>query len=704
GRTWSPRATITAREASFEDAEKFPYRLANASGQILVNGGTATQPPPSTPAGGLTLDLNLRGDADGAPVLITGAFHDIELRNRGNKPRPPMPMGWVEVAGNGIPISQRLVAAIPEDEARDFVTSLHPTGKVDVQWRAERNDPTVRLPRLALKMRLNRCRMLYDKFPYPLDNVTGWVEQRDKNWKFYELRARDTQGRTLVAGAGTLEPRDGTCRFDLRLQGEATALNQTLYDALPSDAQQAWAFLRPRGQIDFVADITRECGQREPAVRLAMTPHQRNLAIEPPLSAGGYRYRLERVDGNFDWAADRLVIKNARAEHGRTQYTSDGTFERRNNGSWKLDLQGLNADRLSFDRDFLLAAPPELREVIEDLQPTGAFELFDSRLEVIQNAGPSGTVGARWRIGLDCHQASLNPGVPLDGMSGVIRLSGQSDGTAAATAGELDLDSLFWNDLQLTNVRGPLWADGNDCFLGEGATRKVQGTESRSIEANAYGGAVRINSWVRHGGQARYGLALSVGGVDVTRLSAEWLQRPEALDGSLDGQLELQGVGSSVYGMTGRGAFAVSDADLYELPLFLSLLKYLRNRAPDTTAFNRLETKFTLEGEDLTFENFDLLGDAVSLYGKGTATLQRDVDLTFASIVGRNEFSVPILNSLVRSASEQLLRLRVVGPADNPEVRREVLPMAGNVFEQLQSEFGNRLTAGAPQPTAPTRR
>lgn len=704
GRTWAPRATITTNNASFEDAEKFPYRLANGSGRILINGGTTEQPAATPPTGGMTLDVNLRGDADGAPILITAAFREIALRNRSNQPRPPMPMGWVEISGNGIPISQRLIAAVPEDGARDFITSLHPTGKIDVQWRAERDNPEVRSPELALKMRLNNCRMLYDRFPYPLDNVTGWVEQRDKNWRFYELRSRDTQGRTVVAGAGSLEPSEDSCRFDLRLQGEATALNRTLFDALPDNAQQAWTFLRPRGQIDFVADISRECGQPLPAVRLAMTPHERNLAIEPPLSASGNRYRLERLDGEFDWSNDRLTIKNARAEHGRTNYTTDGSFESRLNGAWKLDLQGLNADRLSFDRDFLIAAPPELRDIIEDLQPTGSFELFDSRLEVIQNTGPSGSVGARWRIGLDCHQVSINPGVPLDGLSGVIRLSGQSDGTAAATAGELDLDSLFWNDLQLTNVRGPLWADGNDCFLGEGATRKLQGTETRSIEANAYGGAVRLNSWIRHSGQQRYGVAISVGSVDVTRLSTEWLQRPETLDGLLDGQLELQGVGSSVYGMTGKGAFAVSDADLYELPLFLSLLKYLRNRAPDNTAFNRLETKFTLEGEDLAFENFDLLGDAVSLYGKGTATLQRNVDLTFASIVGRNEFSVPILNSLVRSASEQLLRLRVVGPIDSPEVRREVLPMAGNVFEQLQSEFGNRLTAGATTPTAPTRR
>ncbi|TWT99669.1 hypothetical protein Pla108_06120 [Botrimarina colliarenosi] len=705
GRVWAPRATITARDASFEDAEKFPYRLTNATGQILVNGGVSEDPTPPAP-GDATIDVRLQGQADGAPVVITAAFHGVSFgRSASTDPPPKMPPGWVEVAGNSVPISERLVAAIPDEEARRFVESLHPTGRIDVRWRAERINEEELEPAIALNMRLVDCRMLYDRFPYPLSHVTGWIEQRGKEWKFYELRSRDTQGRTLAEGFGSLEPREGSCRFDLQLSGEAAPLDQTLYDALPENAQQAWTLMRPRGQIDFVADIARECGQLEPTVRLKMTPHQQNLAVEPPLSESGNRYRLERVDGDFYWADDRLTMQQARAEHGRTIYMANGAWEAQEAGAWKLDLTELNVDRLDFNRDFLLAAPAGLRAVIEEIEPQGAFGLFDSRFEVTKGPGANGPVAARWRVGLNCHQASLNPGVPIDGVSGVVRLSGQSDGASATTAGELDLDSLFWNDLQLTQVRGPIWADGSDCFLGEGAARKLQSGEARTLQAKAYGGAVELNSWIRHGGQTRYGLAIGLNNIDVTRLSTEWLRRPETLHGSLDGQLKFQGVGASIYGLTGEGALEVNDADLYELPLFLSLLKYLRNRAPDNTAFNQLSTKFRLEGNDIHFENFDLKGDAVSLYGRGTATLQRDVDLTFASIVGRTEFAVPVLKAFVSSASEQLLRLRVVGPIDSPEVRREVLPAVGNVFEQLQSDLGARAAASnAVRTPAATRR
>jgi hypothetical protein len=491
----------------------------------------------------------------------------------------------------------------------------------------------------------------------------------------------------------------------LKLAGQAAPLDQPLFDALPESAQQAWSLMRPQGQIDFVADIAREDGQIEPTVRLRMRPHEQNLRVEPPLSESGYRYRLERVDGDFHWADDKLTIKQARAEHGRSVLTGDGVWESQAGGAWKLELLGLDVDRVEFNRDFLLAAPAGLRSVIDEIQPQGAFGLFDSRLEFTKGAGPTGPVTARWRLGLSCHQASINAGVPIEGVSGEVFLSGQSDGASAITAGELKLDSLFWNDLQLTQVNGPIWSDGASCFLGEGAARELKSTQMRSLEAQAYGGAVKLNSWIRRGGQTRYGVDIKMKGVDVTRLSTEWLRRPETLHGNLEGQLKLQGVGASMYGLTGEGALAVNEADLYELPLFLSLLKYLRNRAPDNSAFNRLETKFTVDGAKLDFQSFDLLGDAVSLYGRGSATLQRDVDLTFASIVGRNEFAVPVLKAFVSSASEQLLRLRVVGPIDNPEVRREVLPAVGNALEQLQADLGTRSNSNAPRSasTPPTR-
>ncbi|MEQ8849786.1 AsmA-like C-terminal region-containing protein [Botrimarina sp.] len=704
GLSFAHAATIQVRDASFEDSERFPYRVDGASGVLLVNGGVAADGALPEPRHSSDLQIDLRAMADGAPITITGRLEGLGLREHPGEPRGKMPPGSIEIAGSGAPITPRLVGAIQEEEARSFIQSLHPAGSIDFRWWIERRAEEEE-PRVAMDLRLVDCRMQYDRFPYPLSHVTGWVRQEDKRWTFTELRSRDAGGRTLVAGAGVLEPRDGSCFFQLQLRGEATPLDPSLHAALPPDAQQAWALLRPTGQIDFFADITKQCGQPEPSIHLTVRPHERSVAIHPPLSETEYRYRLERLDGRFEWTDGRATIRGARAEHGRTSFATDGRWSENPGGGWTLKLENLHADRLVFDRDLLLASTAGLRSVVEELNPRGGIDLSDSEIEVVHSGNPATPTQAKWRVQLNCHQVALDVGTPIDGLTGVIKLGGSCNEVSAVNGGELDLDSVFWNDLQLTNVRGPLWADSSVCLFGEGVARQLGGGKPEPIRASAYGGDVKLTARVLHGSQPEFGVKVDLTDVQVDRLSSEWLRRPETLHGLLNGSLSVQQRGANhLYGMTGAGDLTVTDADLYELPLLLTMLKYFRNRTPDNTAFNRLETKFTLQGNDITFQNLDLLGDAVSLYGKGTATLARDVDLTFASIVGRNDVGVPMLRALMSSASEQLLRLSVTGTSDNPQITREVLPAVGGVLEQLQTEFGGRVTTEAGRPVAPTRR
>ncbi len=711
GRRWSPRATLHASHASFEDTEKFHYRLTKGNGRIDINGGVEGNPAgaPVPSGAGSTVAIDLTALVEGTPVRIAAEFRPppkgLSPVSRpvawqsGTTPlqkKPPMPLGWIEISGVGVPITANLMNALDQEGTKRFLRSLNPTGRFDFRWSAKREDPADRKPVTEMDLRLVNCEINYDRFPYPLKGVTGAVQQRGRQWTFRGLQSHDAGGEVRVVCSGDLSPVEEDARLSLRFEGTQIELDESLRLALSPGSQQAWAFLQPRGQIDFQADIThflRHQSDRAytppqtPEVRLSLRPHKRGVALEPAFSTNGYRYRLERLDGQFGWERGRLTMRGARAEHGRTTYATDGTWEATPDGGWQLSLNRLHADRLAFNRDFLLAAPIGLRSVIEALKPQGGFDLFDSTLQITKKgtSGPT-SFAAQWDLGLNCHQASIDPGLPIDGISGLLRLNGSTDGVSSQTAGEVDLDSLFWNNLQLTEVRGPLWADGAECLIGEGVGRKNR-SEPRRLTAKAYGGQVAINSHIRHGGRLRYGFQTSIQDVDVNRLAAEWLQRPESISGRLNGDLQFQGAGESIYELEGSGKLAISNANLYELPLLVRLLKVLRNRTPDNTAFDRCEAEFDLHGERIAFKHLDLLGDAVSLYGHGEATLDRKLDLTFGSIMGRRGFTIPVIHSFVGQASEQLLRIRVVGTADAPEIRREVLPLVGSMFEQLQSDL-----------------
>lgn len=691
GEQWRPSATITVRNASFEDTEKFRYRLTAGRGRIDVNGGVSVEgsaaPPASdyesSPRNEPNVRVELTASAEGTPVRIATWLHSLDFRPRADRQRP-MPLGWIEITSMGAPITPPLINALPEPEVIRLLDSLHPAGRVDVRWRADREDPDVLDPQIALDMRLADVSIRYDQFPYPLSRVNGWVRQRGKRWALTDFTARGPTPTTLVRASGELSPVGESKQLVLRFDGERAPLDQTLRNAVDNEVRQAWDSLAPRGEIDFTAVVSSTCTgsgpPQHPQVSLSLRPEGR-VEIAPQFTPGGRRYSLSNLTGVFDWQDQRLTMSGARATHGATRYAWDGAWEKQSAG-WRLVLNALHAQRLIFDQDFLRAAPSGMVGVLDTLRPRGAIDLYDSSFLVRVAPGQGTGFSARWDLGIHCHQTDLTAGVPLDGVSGRLRLVGSTDGRKIETTGEVDLDSVFWNDLQLTQVRGPLWADGAECLVGEGVARKTA-SPPRRLVARAYDGSVEINSHVRHDGAGNYGLSAQLAGVNVARLASEWMQRPESIGGRLDGRLEFQGAGPSISGLTGQGSVTINDADLYELPILARLLKVLRNRAPDDTAFDRCEARFTQRGDVIQFQQLDLLGNAFSLYGRGTATLSKQVDLTFGALVGRNELAVEMLKAFVSSASEQLMRVRVTGSLDAPSVAREALPIVGNMLDQL---------------------
>ena len=71
----------------------------------------------------------------------------------------------------------------------------------------------------------------------------------------------------------------------------------------------------------------------------------------------------------------------------------------------------------------------------------------------------------------------------------------------------------------------------------------------------------------------------------------------------------------------------LSDADVYELPVMLSLLKILSIRPPDQNAFSDAAINYRVEGEHIYFDRIDFHGDAISLRGKGEMDFQSEIAL-----------------------------------------------------------------------------
>ena len=455
GRQWRPeQAVLTGEQLSFL-SDKFRYRLRNGSGSL-------TYKPPAAAGEPARLAINMVATGGGQPLTIVGEVLDPQ----------PGAIGWTTISGRDVAIESAMINALP-DKPRDVILSMNPRGRFHFTWRLERRVLGQEKPNMQLQLELVDTAVQYDKFPYPLDHIRGTITATDDHWRFTDLVS---SGRRTIRCAGRLDPAPVGAELALRFTGEQVPLDDALYDALPHAVQAAWTELRPRGHVDMVADVFYRTDLAQPSVRAVVSPRPETALLRPTF----FDYLMERVSGNVTYHDGQVTLEGVRAEHDRTQIGANGRGFFAPDGSWRMELTGLTADRIVPRQDLLVALPKQLSRLIEQIQPRGSFALHNGLLAFNKPASPLAPLETRWDFQLDCHQVSIDPGVALENIYGAVRLEGSHDGLRAVTRGELALDSVTFQDAQFTNVRSPLYVDETRCLLGRHAT-EIEGRPPRRL-------------------------------------------------------------------------------------------------------------------------------------------------------------------------------------------------------------------------------
>lgn len=659
GRKWLPTAKLSGRELAFE-SDKFRYRVNNGYGTIQYTPEQQNQPA--------TLDIDLVGYGGGQPLRFVGQVFD---------PRPGA-LGWLEVTGNEIEIEKRMIAALPE-KTRRVIQSMHPHGKFNLHWRLDRNQPEQFKPHTSLRLELVDCRVNYDKFKYPLSGIQGLILAENRQWTFRDLVAT---GSRRVECQGYLQPGSRGNELLLHFTGEQIPLDDDLRQALPPAAQQAWNELRPRGNVDFQADISHVSGLTQPRIHVAVNPRPESTTIQPKF----FPYLMEKLAGTCSYQDGTLLISQLRASHGRTEVRTNGSGQFRPDGSWSVQLEGLAVDRLLARRDLTDALPPKLQRLINSLQPSGKFSLSNGFLKFSRASANNPAVDSEWDIQLNCLQADLQAGVELKNVHGAVRLVGASRGDKSHSAGEVAIDTATFQDVQFTQIRGPLWVDAGQCVFGSGATRR-QGLPLRRMKANVYDGEIIADIGVSLDVVPEYSAVAMLTGANLQRLMVERGNGQLDYQGQLGATLTLSGKGRSLATLNGHGEVQVTKANIYQLPLLVSMLKVLRNETPDSTAFNEVNSKFRIQGRHIYLDQLDFKGDAVTLKGRGETNFDQTLDLDFHAVIGRDEIRLPLVKNIVNRVGQHTLQMTVNGTLSNPLVNTQALPGINQFLKRIQGDL-----------------
>jgi hypothetical protein len=657
---------------------RFPYRLQDGRGTIRFHNDRA--------------EAHLIAYSRNEPVRI-----DAQLEQLSGDPH-----GWVEAKSESVELDKKLFSALDEG-GRQALGSFDPRGTMSVFLRVARDGPG-RPWRKHLVLRPHRCSVRHIAFPYPLANVCGIAEMIDDEWTFRNLEAtNDTArftGHGLITGSGPAR------RLELHVVGTGVPLEEELHGALRPGAQRVWSGLRPRGRVDVETDLAYVYESRQLSVSVRARPQPGTTSIEPVY----FPYEMQNVRGLLEYCDGRLTLRGVRAEHGEVTITSDGHCDFWPDGNWRFTLSRLAVDRLRLeDRELAAAMPDGLRRTVLHLKPAGPVNLRGN-VTLAGDAGPQSPIDFKWDFVLGFHQGSLDAGIELENIFGSLTLKGASRAHRFRCHGELDIDSLSYRDFQLTEVRGPFFVDNTRAGLGnwaerfrrEGQPQVTAGaaTASRPVTARLFGGTLYGDLWVALGEVPRYAMQAHLAQGDLARAAREVIAGKQDLSGSVYAGVELAGAGRSLNALGGRGRLWLRQADVYELPVMVRLLKILSIREPNRTAFSKSDIDFVVRGGHVYFPRINFNGDAVSLLGQGEMDFQKNVRLTFHGVVGRDEVHVPILREVMGGASQQVMQIQVDGPLTGPEVRRIAFPGVNQALQQIQEDMQRNLP---PPPMPPPR-
>lgn len=674
-------------------ARGFPYRVDSCQGSVTWKRGVCT--------------IDCRGLASGRVVTCKGTVNidrDQPMQVDINLPRP-------------IPIDEKLMQALEVmPNLQSTIRSFRPTGMMTCHA-VLRRSPTNRKIRLdALEIEASDGSIEFDKVPYPVNGISGRIIYQNGIVSLQDFRGQNDGGTILLAGTV-----DSIGRLELKLTGSAIQMEEELRLSLPPGLQTLWLNLRPRGAIDYVqVRVNRNSKQAPVTFEVQAEKHKQNRGLTQSLSIRPvwFPQTLSDVTGAFDYRDGQVTIRDFEAYSGSALVSTDGHGEVTNEG-WKTTFENLSIDALVLDDQFLQAMPPVLATALRKLELAGNINVFgtlvlstgeqrttpidaglgqvwtqdgDKRslplggLELPRDGISARDLAVDWDVRLDMDDGSMKLAKPMQHIFGGVRLIGRQDESGTHQVGYVDVDSLVVEGVQLTQVRGPIRIDPTFVALGRSAKLAVLGTAPQPLTAELFDGRISLDARMALDDRGDFQVYGFFEDGDLTRAAAELAPRLANIRGVANGALQLTGNSLGPESYSGKGYLRLRDAQIYEIPLVLSLLKVLSIKQPDNTAFTECNFDFTIADEHFTFAPIELMGDAISLSGNGEIAFDSELDLMFYAMVGRNNVKIPVISRLAGAASQSAWQVEVDGTLQDPILKQHPFPGLNDTLQQIFPE------------------
>jgi hypothetical protein len=625
------------------------------------------------------------------------------------------------LTGSDIVLDKTLIDALPNEYPK-LIRRLQPIATGDFTAKIRHNARTRRdygpdAFDNEFDIRIRSGSLTYDEFPYPLRNLTGNLRIRtvpdaptvgkagppdDGLVEFKDFTATGANGCKLkIKGGRMAEP--GGAVLTLEAKGEGLPLDGELGRAVAKlKIEHSWTTFAPSGRMNCEIHVR---------IHDRLGPTGESLGFHPPrdlelgLSFNGpsirptfFPYQLTDVAGQVSYALGRVEVRQLRAKHGTTLLTlpTAEVLLPASGGFW-ADLYDLRISPVVCDREFLAALPQGLRSACLGLEPQGAIAIHAKRLVIDDRPKNQPPVRPVPQVAVKQVTANSSPAerktLPTIYWDGTVIFRDASMKTGIqweGVTGEFSTRGLYRHE-KLDRVVGNLAVDKARILKQPVETLSARFEVDPAkpdvvaipwINAHMYGGEV--------GGQARIELGTPVR-FDLSLNGAKLKLEEFARVNHLGPKTEIQGLATAQIALSnaidpatrlpilqGSGSIDVPNGKMLDLPVMLDVIKLVRLRPVDRTAFEEAHAVFRIRGDRVKIGQLDLLGNAISLGGEGEMNLDgSNSQFEFYTVWTNIRNLLGGGNDMAARLSGNLFRIRVAGDlaSDKPlKMSQEALP------------------------------
>jgi hypothetical protein len=628
---WSVRAGFTRspdREVSGR-FKPFPYPVRGLEGEVdFLPAGVRIHGVRGQTAEGTAF---LRGTSSGYPA---DSAYDIHVRL------------------DRLRLDDTLREAAPP-EFQSIWRELNLSGLVDAEVQVTREEGPDRPERYQAVLHATDAAMRHTAFPYAITGIRGEVFYNNGEVLLRHLDG--THGAARVSLSGRLAAIDKPGGISLEVEALDVPFDEDLHAAVLPDIRPIWEALAPTGRADLLWRLTQEAG--------AGAPLRHRLEVRCR-GAAGLVYRefplpLANLRGVAVYDGTSLEIQYLQGTYRDAPVTLRGSV-RQTGPSTAVRLQ-VTTERLSVDDGFRADIPGTHRELADQLGLRGRV---DAEVRLAYRRVGDGPLIGSYTAEVHLHDASLEDRFPITRIHGRVSLEGEIQPGGYSSAGVFKITQARFAGKHITDLGAHYrFADGRLCFFD------VRGT--------AYDGIVHIPFFEADAATGRYEGRGRLEAVDIALFARDTIVAGRPLAGRLSGEIEFSGSSGDLATLRGKGRLEIVDGNLWEVPLFLQLMRVLNlGPLPAQEMFHSGSVRFRVADQRVWLDDFLFHSDSVTLSGSGWVKFDGKIDLLIDTEFSTAILSeIPGLNELFNILKRNIVAVRARGTFTEPKLRLKMLPL-----------------------------